>query len=254
MVAAPWAQRASVPVRGHPSGRLQHCDALTSCWRERRRDHRSGLPPFGNWFELPRPTPCWAHALVDPVHRNSTSRSACLRSLAAGHRAYRTGHQQRADRSSVGSGRSRVHYALGSAGRCRTPSAADGGHRRKLTSSLHRCRTRRPVRMRRPLRPLPLRTSIVDGESLDSWIDALARRNQTGPQDVLRALGFDQPNHSTTQLVDHTALHPPAVAPRPETSEIPSSGTVSGHRQCRPSAGPTLDPTPKPTTTEASGA
>lgn len=108
--------------------------------------------------------------------------------------------------------------------------------------------------MRRPLRPLPLRTSIVDGESLDSWIDALARRNQTGPQDVLRALGFDQPNHSTTQLVDHTALHPPSRRAPARNVRNPFQ-----RDSFRPSPVPSVRWTyagsdAKPTTTEASGA
>lgn len=49
---------------------------------------------------------------------------------------------------------------------------------------------------------LPLRTSITAGESLDSWIDALARRNDTSPREVLRASGIDHPGQSIRQLVD----------------------------------------------------
>lgn len=51
---------------------------------------------------------------------------------------------------------------------------------------------------------LPLRTPILDGEALDSWIDALARRNDTAPREVLRALGIDRPNLSISQLIDQT--------------------------------------------------
>src|SRR6478752_3270877 len=51
---------------------------------------------------------------------------------------------------------------------------------------------------------LPLRTPIAAGESLDSWIDALARRNDTSPLEVLRALGIDYPGQSIRQLVDET--------------------------------------------------
>ncbi|WP_261984683.1 MULTISPECIES: TniQ family protein [unclassified Rhodococcus (in: high G+C Gram-positive bacteria)] len=51
---------------------------------------------------------------------------------------------------------------------------------------------------------LPLRTPIATGESLDSWIDALARRNDTSPREVLRALGIDHPGQSIRQLVDET--------------------------------------------------
>ncbi|MDV6245345.1 TniQ family protein [Rhodococcus opacus] len=49
---------------------------------------------------------------------------------------------------------------------------------------------------------LPLRTPITAGESLDSWIDALARRNDTSPREVLRALGIDHLGQSIRQLVD----------------------------------------------------
>ena len=51
---------------------------------------------------------------------------------------------------------------------------------------------------------LPLRTPITAGESLDSWIDALARRNDTSPLEVLRALGINHPGQSIRQLVDET--------------------------------------------------
>ncbi|WP_331758360.1 TniQ family protein (plasmid) [Nocardia sp. NBC_01377] len=52
---------------------------------------------------------------------------------------------------------------------------------------------------------LPLRTPIRDGESLDSWIDAFARRSQISPREVLRALGIDYPAHTVAQLLDHTS-------------------------------------------------
>lgn len=55
------------------------------------------------------------------------------------------------------------------------------------------------------LLPLPLRTPIHAGESLDSWIDALARRSQISPREVLRAFGIDYPALTVAQLLDHTS-------------------------------------------------
>ncbi|WP_280465374.1 TniQ family protein [Nocardia brasiliensis] len=52
---------------------------------------------------------------------------------------------------------------------------------------------------------LPLRTPIHAGESLDSWIDALARRSQISPREVLRAFGIDYPALTVAQLLDHTS-------------------------------------------------
>ncbi|MFE3279533.1 TniQ family protein [Nocardia sp. NPDC059239] len=52
---------------------------------------------------------------------------------------------------------------------------------------------------------LPLRTPLHAGESLDSWIDALARRSQISPREVLRAFGIDYPAHTVAQLIDHTS-------------------------------------------------
>ncbi|MFI7524576.1 TniQ family protein [Nocardia salmonicida] len=52
---------------------------------------------------------------------------------------------------------------------------------------------------------LPLRTPIIEGESLDSWVDAMARRSQISARDLLRALGIDYPNLTIGQLIDHTS-------------------------------------------------
>ncbi|WP_280445098.1 TniQ family protein, partial [Nocardia brasiliensis] len=52
---------------------------------------------------------------------------------------------------------------------------------------------------------LPLRTPIHAGESLDFWIDALSRRSQISPREVLRALGIDYPELTVAQLLDHTS-------------------------------------------------
>ncbi|MCC3318314.1 TniQ family protein [Nocardia africana] len=52
---------------------------------------------------------------------------------------------------------------------------------------------------------LPLRTPILDGEGLDSWIAALARRNQIPARELLRALGIDYPHLTNGQLLDHTS-------------------------------------------------
>lgn len=51
---------------------------------------------------------------------------------------------------------------------------------------------------------LPLRTPIDGGESLDSWIDALARRNRTGSQSILVAMGITRATQPIADLIDHT--------------------------------------------------
>ncbi|PPJ26493.1 TniQ family protein [Nocardia nova] len=55
------------------------------------------------------------------------------------------------------------------------------------------------------LLPLPLRTPIVDGEAIDSWIEALSRRNKTNPREVLHALGIDYPSQTANSLIDFTS-------------------------------------------------
>lgn len=88
------------------------------------------------------------------------------------------------------------------------------------------------------LLPLPLRTPIHDGESLDSWIDALARRNQISPRELLRALGIDYPAHTVAQLLDHTGSarlrHIEAAAGLPpHRLDTAVAAALAGARQLR---------------------
>lgn len=55
--------------------------------------------------------------------------------------------------------------------------------------------------MTRQLRSLPLRTPILDGEGLDSWIDALARRSGTSGRHVLNALGIEHVRPIVSHLI-----------------------------------------------------
>ncbi|UAK31926.1 MULTISPECIES: TniQ family protein [Nocardia] len=52
---------------------------------------------------------------------------------------------------------------------------------------------------------LPLRVAIGEGEAVDSWIEALARRNGTSPLAVLQALGARPGLRNTRQLLGTTA-------------------------------------------------
>ncbi|KZM75536.1 TniQ family protein [Nocardia terpenica] len=51
---------------------------------------------------------------------------------------------------------------------------------------------------------LPLRVDIIDGEAVDSWIEALARRNGTSPQVLLQALGAGYDLRRTRHLLNTT--------------------------------------------------
>src|SRR5437899_11608818 len=72
------------------------------------------------------------------------------------------------------------------------------------------------------VRSLPLRTQPISGEALDSWLEALAHRNETRYSDLLSAVGIQQdfriPHHATwlvmlteselDALTAATGLHP----------------------------------------------
>lgn len=51
------------------------------------------------------------------------------------------------------------------------------------------------------VRALPLRTAILDGESIDSWIEAMARRHRLGLRSMLPALGITPTTPSTFRLI-----------------------------------------------------
>jgi hypothetical protein len=46
-----------------------------------------------------------------------------------------------------------------------------------------------------PVRTLPLRVPVTPGEAMDSWLEALARRNQITVRKLTAALGWRVPNH-----------------------------------------------------------
>ncbi|MGW3690926.1 TniQ family protein [Streptomyces sp. NPDC005125] len=62
---------------------------------------------------------------------------------------------------------------------------------------------------------LPLRTGPLPGESIDSWIEALARRHRLGPSQLLSALGLPERARSVTLLLKST---PPRTWRRMETA------------------------------------
>jgi DNA-binding MarR family transcriptional regulator len=54
------------------------------------------------------------------------------------------------------------------------------------------------------LRTPPLRVGILDGESLDSWLEELARRHQVAPRLVLPGLGLMRPSSTNRLLIETT--------------------------------------------------
>jgi hypothetical protein len=49
-----------------------------------------------------------------------------------------------------------------------------------------------------------MRVSVADGESADSWIEAVARRHQVAPRTLLAAMGIRRPVHAAGRLIDGT--------------------------------------------------
>jgi hypothetical protein len=52
------------------------------------------------------------------------------------------------------------------------------------------------------IRTLPLRAAIADGESVDSWLEQLARRHRLTPRALLPTLGITQPSPFTSKLIN----------------------------------------------------
>jgi DNA-binding MarR family transcriptional regulator len=63
------------------------------------------------------------------------------------------------------------------------------------------------------IRTLPLRLPVADGESLDSWIEALARRYRIAPRAMLRVMGAGQPSGHVSSLLEKSS---PAIWERAE--------------------------------------
>jgi TniQ len=55
------------------------------------------------------------------------------------------------------------------------------------------------------IRTLPLRLPVADGESLDSWIEALARRYRIAPRAMLSIVGAGQPSGYVSSLLEKTS-------------------------------------------------
>lgn len=61
--------------------------------------------------------------------------------------------------------------------------------------------TTRTTALEPALRPLPLRIPIIDGESVDSWLEELARRHRLTLRALLPALGITATTPSTIRLI-----------------------------------------------------
>lgn len=55
------------------------------------------------------------------------------------------------------------------------------------------------------IRTLPLRLPVADGESLDSWIEALGRRYRIAPRAMLRVVGAGQQSGNVSSVLDKTS-------------------------------------------------